>query len=72
MTTKELAVKKWEWIVEHPSCDPTEMLKAIPELRHEICYCPYCTIYYDCHQCGDCPVRVGELICINDGHPFNT
>lgn len=59
-TSKELSIKKWEWITEnaHKYSNADEiyeaLIEALPELETLTNYCGYCELYN--FICDNCPL----------------
>lgn len=59
MTTKQWAVRKWEWIVKNWDYEDWEcengrrLVQAIPKLQDFLSECSYCQKYYPaCSKCS--------------------
>jgi hypothetical protein len=67
---KEFAIKKWEFLVKHPDATLFEFYVSISELQKFPFGCSYCDVYWRISNCKDCPIKVGELDCREEGHPY--
>lgn len=72
---KELAIKKWEWIVENKG-KSFGVEDSIPELKGLNSECAYCELFADYKdECDGCPLSfkkegIQVLGCFHKGHPY--
>lgn len=78
---KELAIKKWEYIVENDGSD-SRLTLFVPEVYNMLWRCPYCELFAtnvgqdDNEYCFECPIRpkifniYKQPGCWQSDHPF--
>ena len=66
---KELAIMKWEFIVENDGDLDSIICEVIPELSGLQNLCSYCELFL-AKDCQGCPLAVG-CMCMEIEHPYS-
>jgi len=69
----ELAVKKWQWIVDNNGSS-MGLFEVIPEIEQYVSGCSYCYLYIEL-DCHGCPLRIPDIrwpgcSCAGNSHQF--
>jgi len=74
----ELAVKKWQYIVDNNGKEPDEYPYELKIIKLLLFECSYCEMFFDIEpKCEGCPLKIFEKNpeyyssnCRNDKHPY--
>jgi len=75
---KELSIKKWEYLVKHPTASQPDLITNVPNILYLRSYCGYCELYNKKENridCTNCPIDFikqdyQHCGCNRKGHPF--